>query len=360
MMISKNRRKKVLIIQSVIPHYRVHIFNELAKKVDLTVLYDKGIVPTDAQFATIKVELLSIKHLPYIHKANILRLANKYDVVISMLSGDFLTTYILCNSKRKCNLILWGIGVAAGYSVRYDSKPMITNKYLKFIQKADAALFYSSYPVEKYKELGISSEKLFVANNTVQVLPCEKQDRDSILFVGSLYKEKKIFELLENYKKAYERCLNVPKLIIVGEGEDSKDIKLWVIRNELQEKIVLVGAIYDEKELSKYFSRAIVCISPDQAGLSVLKAFGYGVPFVTHKNAITGGERFNIQSGENGFLIDSFDELADIICDCANNKDCYLEMGRKAKDFYDNNRTIDHMVSGFLDAIEFVLKNQSC
>lgn len=356
-MVSENKRKKVLIIQSVIPHYRVPVFNELAKKVDLTVLYDKGSISTDAQFETIKVDLVQIKHLPSIHKTNILRLANEYDVVISMLSGDFLTTYILCNSKRMSKLILWGIGVSAGYSVRYDSIPKMADKYSKFIRKADAALFYSSYPVEKYKELGINPEKLFVANNTVKVLPCEEENRDSVLFVGSLYKGKKIFELLDNYKKAFERCSNVPRLIVVGDGEDSEEVALWVSRNNLQKEVILAGAIYDEKELSKYFSKAILCVSPDQAGLSVLKSFGYGVPFVTHKNAITGGERFNINHGENGLLIDSFDEIADIICDCTNNKTRYLEMGRNAKDFYDNNRTVDNMVNGFVEAIDFVLKN---
>lgn len=356
MMTFDNRKKRVLIIQSVIPHYRVPVFNELARKVDLTVLYDKGSVPMDVQFETIKVDMVRIKHLPYIHKTKILRLANEYDVVISMLSGDFLTTYILCNSKRISKLILWGIGVSAGYSVRYDSIPKIADKYSKFIRKADAALFYSSYPVEKYKELGINPEKLFVANNTVKVLPCEEENRDSILFVGSLYKGKKIFELLENYKKAFERCQNVPQLVVVGDGEDSEDVALWVANNNLQNNVILTGAIYDEKELSKYFARAIVCVSPDQAGLSVLKAFGYGVPFVTHKDAITGGERLNIKNGENGIFVDSFDELSDVICDCAINKEKYIEMGKSAKKFYEENRTVGHMVNGFLEAINFVLK----
>ena len=355
-MVSEKRIKKVLIIQSMIPHYRVPVFNELAQKVHLTVLYDKGSVPTDAQFETIKVDMLRIKHLPCIHKTNILRLANEYDVVISMLSGDFLTTYILCNSKRMSKLILWGIGVSASYSVRYDSNPNIVDKYSKFIKKSDAALFYSSYPIEKYKNLGISHEKLFVANNTVKVLPSEDDNKDGILFVGSLYKEKKIFELLESYKKAFDHCPNLPKLVVVGDGEDSEDVALWVKRNNLQKAVVLTGAIYDEKELSKYFSRAVVCVSPDQAGLSVLKAFGYGVPFVTHKDAITGGERLNIKNGENGILVDSFDELSDIICDCARNKEKYIEMGKNAKKFYEENRTVGHMVNGFLEAINFVLK----
>ncbi len=351
------QKKRVLIIQSLIPHYRVPVFNELAKHVDLTVVYDKGTVPDGAEFGIVKIDTIRIKHFPHIHKKNILHMAKKYDAVISMLDGSFLTTRLLCWLRGKTKLILWGIGVAAGYNTRYDSSQETSEKYFKMIQKADAALFYSQYPVEKYSTLGEAKEKLFVANNTVRVLPIEKKDKDSILFVGSLYKAKKIFELLEGYKKARELCGHLPKLVIIGGGDDSADVSKWVNDNGMTDDVVLTGAIYNEEVLSDYFSHAIMCISPDQAGLTVLQSFGYGVPFVTHKDAITGGERLNIKNKENGLLIDSFDEIADVICDCAKNKNAYIEMGNNAKHFYDENRTVEHMVSGFLEAIAFVTNN---
>ena len=348
------QKKRVLLIQSLIPHYRVPVFNELAKYVDLTVVYDNGTVPDDVEFGIVKIDTTHIKHIPRIHKKNILRMAKKYDVVITMLDGSFLTTHLLCWLRGKTKLILWGIGVAAGYNTRFDSSQETSEKYFKMIQKADAALFYSKYPVEKYSALGEVKEKLFVANNTVRVMPTQKQEKDSILFVGSLYKAKRIFELLEGYKKAYKICEHLPKLVIIGDGEDSADVAEWVNDNRLTDDVVLTGAIYDEEVLAEYFSHAIMCISPDQAGLTVLKSFGYGVPFVTHKDAITGGERLNIKNKENGLLIDSFDEIAEVIADCAKNKDSYIEMGNNAKRFYDENRTVKHMVNGFLEAITFV------
>jgi glycosyltransferase involved in cell wall biosynthesis len=350
------KRKKVLIIQSLIPHYRIPIFNELAKVLDLTVMYDKGNVPTDAAFDTKKIEVRRIKGIPKIHLKNMLSEAKKYDVVISMLDGSYLTTHLLCYFRRKTKLILWGIGVAAGYKIRYDSSPEDANGYRRLIHKADAALFYSQYPVEKYINLGIPAEKLFVANNTVKVLPTVDAQRENILFVGTLHKAKKIFELLKCYGDACERSAEIPKLIIVGDGEDGSAVRKWVSDHSLDDRIVLKGAIFDEKELSELFSRAILCVSPDQAGLTVLQSFGYGVPFVTHKNAITGGERNNIINRENGILLDSFEEMTTIFRECAENAEPYLAMGKKAKQFYEENRTVDHMVKGFLDAIAFVSK----
>lgn len=352
----EQKKKKVLIIQSAIPHYRIPVFNELANTVDLTVVYDKGTVPTDVNFTSVKIEVISIKNKLFVHKKNLLRMAKKYDVVISMLDASYLTTRLLCKFKGKTKVILWGIGVAASYDVRFDSIPKAATVIMKMISRVDAGLFYSSYPVEKYAKMGIPREKLFVANNTVQVLPIKEFEKDSILFVGSLYKAKKIFELLECYKEAFSRCNNLPQLIIIGDGDDAKPVKEWVKKNDFEEKIILPGAIYEETLLSKYFERAIICISPDQAGLSVLKSFGYGVPFVTHKDAITGGERLNIENGKNGILFESFKDLIGIIADCAESTERYLEMGKNAKKYYEENRTVSHMVNGFLEAIKFVVE----
>ncbi len=356
-MVLEQKKKKVLIIQSLIPHYRVPIFNEIAKSVDLTVVYDKGSEPVNVEFETRKIDVIHIKHIPRIHKKNLLHIAKKYDVVISMLDNSYLTTRLLCRFRGKTKLILWGIGVAAGYKMRFDSMPEMCETFCKMIHSADAALFYSQYPVEKYISMGIPKEKLFVANNTVNVLPSEDTTKDYILFVGSLYKAKKIFELLNCYKNAYDTCPDIPKLVVVGDGEERENILDWISKNRLEEQIILTGGVYDEKELSNIYSHAIMCISPDQAGLAVLQSFGYGVPFVTHKDAITGGERLNIINDENGILLESFEEISKIICDCAKNTDHYIEMGKNAKKFYDECRTVEHMVAGFKNAIAYVTQN---
>lgn len=350
-------KKRVLLIQTGVPHYRMPIFNELASRVELTVMYEKGDVPKEAEFQTIKVDTFKARFR--FHKLNILRIAKKYDVVIMMLDGSYFTTRLLCYLRGKTALILWGIGVSAGYQVRFDEDPVVVEAYARWIKKADAALFYSSYPIARYTEKGISADKLFVADNTVAVLPFEACERNEILFIGSLYKAKKIFELLQGYANAYCQNPAVPPLTIVGDGEEYENVKAWIAANDLTDKITLAGAIFDDAILKNYFARALMCISPDQAGLSVLKSFGYGVPFITHKDAITGGERLNIEDGVNGLLFDSFDEIPEIIKECADFPDHYIEMGKNAKKYYDENRTVNHMVSGFIDAINFVTEKQT-
>ena len=115
------------------------------------------------------------------------------------------------------------------------------------------------------------------------------------------------------------------------------------------------GAIYDDHEKANYFARAYACISPLQAGLSVLESMGYGVPFVTVKDAITGGESFNIHNNVDGVVMNSVEELSTVVADIFNNKRKYIEYGKNAKSFYDNNRTPQHMAAGLWRAIQYVL-----
>ena len=45
----------------------------------------------------------------------------------------------------------------------------------------------------------------------------------------------------------------------------------------------------------------------------MLKSMRYGVPYVTSKNAIMGGEIFNIHHGVDAMLMDNFSEFANIL-----------------------------------------------
>jgi len=353
---------KVLFITSKLQHYRIPILNIIAQdsKIDLTVAHSGEMIgQTNFLFKEITFHEKKIGPLTF-HEKKMQEFCNSFDVVVAMFYLQKISLMkLLFEKKRKYKLIYWGIGVKASQNSKFDS-PTVLN-YLRFYvaQKSDAMIFYTNYATKKYISKGVKKDKIFVMNNTVQVLESDIiADKHRILFVGTLNRSKKIFELLESYLEAYKVNNNLPVLDIVGGGVDYEITKEWVERNKLKENITLYGPVYDEVLIMKFFKNALACISPGQAGLSVLTSFGYGVPFITSQNAITGGERLNIENNFNGILYDNKDVLKLIILDIANNPQKYIEMGKNAQNYYIQKRTPNMMAQGFIDSVNYVVKNK--
>ena len=350
---------KVLLIQNCITSYNLPIYNLLAAQpgLGLTVAHFGDKTKSTNQFT--ELVLTSRQRGPF-HFANenMYTLCNNYDVVICLGDIHWLSLMMLGKKrKRSFKLVYWGIGVSASYKNKFDENKRWDFLRHFFMKSADALVFYSDYPVKKYAEKGIPLNKMFVAPNTIQVTHTLNTPtaKDSILFVGSLYKEKGITELLDAYDKALGINNELPVLNIIGGGDEYEAINTWIKEKELTHKINLLGPIYDNEKLEAYFARALACISPNQAGLSVLMSMGHGVPFITRFDAITGGERLNITHNETGILYKNEQELVHILCDIPGNGDKYIEMGKKARVFYDKFRQPENMVKGFTDAIKFVL-----
>ncbi len=125
----------------------------------------------------------------------------------------------------------------------------------------------------------------------------------------------------------------------------------------MEDDVVLEGAIFDENILKDIFSEAILCISPKQVGLTVLKSFGYGVPFVTRRDAITGGEKSDIKDGVNGYFYDTEEELINIIVRTKTHPEEFMIMSDAARNHYLTEASPEAMAQGVIDAIMFVLKN---
>ena len=356
----KDSRKKVLIIFSKLQHYRIPILNILSDKYDITVLHSgkKNECP-DLKFSQKIVPNFKIG--PFVVLRTWLHgICHHYDVVVSSADIRYIDrTLLILNPFRKYRWVSWGIGVSASYNKEYDQDKRYDWIRLFIFKRAQSNIFYSEYPLSKYVSYGYSRSSLFVANNTTEIFYSTDTefDKNSILFVGTLYKQKKIYDLLESYRYATKEVNGILPLNIVGDGDEYSNIRQWIKENQLEDKVNLIGSLYDQKKLEPYFRRAIACISPGQAGLSVLTSMGYGTPFITISNAITGGEIFNIDNGRTGLLYDRPEELKDIIVDISNNPSKYIQMGNEAREHYLKNRRPEQMANGISDAIEYAIKN---
>jgi glycosyltransferase involved in cell wall biosynthesis len=360
---TEQNKPKVLLIQQDLKNYRDPIYKLISAQVDLTVGYTVSADFTESSYPIIQLPYKKIWNIIW-HKG-LIKIINQYDVVVFVPHLVMLRTATLPFVPHKPRLVTWSLGVHASYYRPYDltKKPDVSDKLFELIQDhADACIFYMPEPIEYWKKYKrIDERKYFVAHNTVVVAPfdeSETSDRNIILFVGTLYKQKGIGDLLECYATAKERVGTLPKLIIVGNGPEKDVIEEQIRMLHLENDVELTGPIYEEDRLKDLFVKSVICVSPRQAGLTVLKSIGYGVPFVTRTNAVTGGERSNVISGKTGILYNTESELVDILCKTATEPKLYSAMSQSAMNYYRTVASPEGMAQGVVDAIYFALKKE--
>ncbi|MDC0296331.1 glycosyltransferase [Akkermansiaceae bacterium] len=218
-------------------------------------------------------------------------------------------------------------------------------------KKAFSNIFYHQHTKNQFIKSGVDKKKCFVANNTIlvdQKLCRTNKKRDKILFIGSLDNRKRVDLLIEAFIEIH-KSIPLVTLDIIGSGVQLEYLK--TISN-FNENIKFHGRIENKEALSEFYNHAICEVSPMQAGLSVLQSQGFGVPFITHKDSITGGEIYNIIDGYNGFLFDSHkNNLSDILLNLCNKEKLIIEMGNNARTYYNEFCTNANMVNGFIDSI---------
>lgn len=354
-------KPRVLLIQEVLQDYRAPIYRLMQQDVDLTLAYTLKNGITDPSIPVVSLPYFKVGSL--IVHTKLYKILNEYDVVISQPHLSSIRLCFLQWLPRKFKLITWSIGVHATYNTPFDlsKRPSLIDWIFEMIQDgADACIFYMKETIDywtKYKT--IAPQKYFEAHNTVAVADFDKlppfASRNSFLFVGTLYAQKGLEELIEAYALVRSKRPIFPRLIIVGNGPEKDTIKKQIKIAGLEQDIVLCGAIYDESILKDYFLNALLCISPKQAGLSVPKSLGYGCPFVTRPDAITGGERDNVIDGYNGVFYNTVEELAIIMLDSVECSAKYEQMSNNARSYYLNKCSPQIMAKGVLEAIRFVL-----
>jgi len=348
-----NKHKpKVLIVQEVIPDYRIPVFNRLAEKFDLTITTKEEWKKSE-QFNVVTINFYGNKLFHFPITSNIF--LKQFDVIIYSFNIRYLPLLYLLLIRRSLKIILWGIGVTSenGFDVH--------NKFDKiryfYANLARSVVFYSEYSRKKYiKEGHINPQKLFVAHNTLSLSSeLYTDDKEYFVFVGSFKKYKRVDRFIELLNQAYIINPTLSKILMIGDGEYFAEAKQHIYNFELSDKIQLLGAINDEMALQEIYRKSIASISPYQAGLSVLQSMAKGVPFVTLYDSITGGERYNIIHLENGILAESEEDLVKHLIRLDNEKEFQLKLSHNAYNYFKNKCSIDNMAAGFEGAIKYTL-----
>ena len=347
-------REKVLVIYTEILEYRIPFFSALGEKVDLTVTHS-GRRTTDgsAGFREIVLPRIQFGRIYYQKGLRELIKNSQFNTVVFFMDISWISTVCaFLFPPDRTRRVIWGL---------WRTGRRLPDLFrVRLARKADFNIFYGEGAANDFLAQGVARQLVSVAKNTVRVdRPSrnENSHRDSILVVGSFNARKRNDITLAAF---LEVAGTAPiRLVFVGDGPEKKRIELLARESRLSNQIEFYPACHDEETLRRFYDQAICSVSHGQAGLSVLQSFAYGVPFVTSRGAISGGEIENILPLENGCLTDGTQTgLVDALRGLIRNPGRAEALGWAALEHYQSRASIERMVGGFTQAID--RKSASC
>lgn len=136
-------------------------------------------------------------------------------------------------------------------------------------------------------EDGISPEKVFVIKggvdiNSHHVVPEQKEKEYDAVFIGRLHPQKGPLELIDIWKHVCKQK-NDAKLAMIGNGPLESDVKMKIVKDQLQNNIIMFGFL-DGIEKIKIFKNSKIVLHTalyDSGGMAACEAMICGLPGVS-------------------------------------------------------------------------------
>lgn len=321
---------RTVIQQPGLPAYRVPVFADLARRdgIALTVYYgDRASGPpntADVGFNAVPVHLREtrIAGQPLMWHGPQWRCATRRHCDVLVLSWDIhyasLVPALLRARAQGVRTVLWGHGYSK-QEAAWRSWPRE-----RIGRLADALLLYNHTAAQRYLEAGWDSRRIFVALNAIDQSPIQAARQywlerpeeladfqrahgldsgPTLLFVSRLAPENRLDLMVEALAQLAPRHPGVGA-VIVGKGEDEqRRLVELASRRGVADRLRLLGAIYEQQQLAPWFLSADVFCYPSNMGLSILHAFGYGLPVVTSDQPSDHGPEIEaLRDGQNGLV----------------------------------------------------------
>jgi glycosyltransferase involved in cell wall biosynthesis len=380
-------RIMIFFYQSVIPHYRIDVFNSLHDQLNNDELvmvyginpYGKGLLTNHEEsfrFRTCVVKniwFLNGKALFQNFLSPFYKMGKPSAVIIehNPRNTHLIFLYLVC---RIFNIpfILHGHGGSRKRCIHDKGFKNYVHRIM--VQKCDAYISYTS-SIKKNLSKIKKNESIFVANNTINICAlkkirkklCSIEKKDIkrkmdmkckyyVLYIGRFIRDKKIELVLDVVNYLQERKIDVGA-VMIGDGDILQEIENYA-KDIGVKNVKFTGSISDWEESSSYIFNSDVLFMPGFVGLSVNHAFSFGVPVVSTKTD-NGGPFHSpevdfIIHKETGILVNcNIKEYADAIESVFLNREFYYQ---KTTEYADRNLTLERMIYGFIECIDYVKK----
>jgi glycosyltransferase involved in cell wall biosynthesis len=378
---------RVVVQQPALPKYRVPVFRELARRpgITLRLLYSSvpgltNVEPDGFAGEYVPTSRLQIRGRSIGWQQSQLSGAAPHTADVLVLSWDLnflsLLPALVRARMNGVGTILWG----HGYSK--NEVPWRARMRRTVARLADAVMFYNHGTARQFVDaFGWKPSRVFVALNSLDQAPIEaarqqwldrpealeqfRREKDLgdgpvVLFVSRLEAENRV-DLLIDAAGSLIKDFPGLKIIIVGKGPDQPRLQALARRHRLEASVRFLGAIYGEPELAPWFLSSDVFCYPANIGLSLLHAFGYGLPAVTSAQIESQNPEIEaLRPEENGLLYAHGDvaSLAGALRRLFTDRSLRDRLAENALATVRSEFCLERMVDGFERAIRFAAGRQ--
>lgn len=359
--------KRVFLIHNIPSPYRLPIFEELSKHVNLEVFFLDNVMKD--RFWENELESYNFKYKyskrksrigPLIYNFDALKmiLRHKYDVIIIVDDlPTILNTYILILAAKivKTRVIVWS---GRFHNGTFKSKSKIAKIMLgvhnKLIYKyfSDKILAYGTATFNFLKNEGVDAEKIVVGT---QVYPLslikfnqhlgKKKNKFVFLSICYLNKRKGVDILIRAFKEAFNHS-NRYFLYIVGDGPERSNLAQMAYDNP---NIIFFGNLEKEKKYEVLESCDVFVLPTlyDSWGLVINEAMEFFKPIITTNMAMGA---YDLVKG-NGYVVKAgnINELKEAMRKITT-EDIY-KMGKRSNEII-KKYNVNFVVKNFLKAID--------
>ncbi len=374
-------KKNAVLIQRYLPHYRVPLYNCLYENSKYNWDFQVGLHPGIAHSGLpsikegMKFKIHKINNIwigdQYIIQRNInLRMNNYVAMVFEMTWPIISNPLLLLRAKMlgiKC------IGWSKGLSFKGLGRRAITRMYKKFIiSLCDALIVYGDSSLKYFFDLGFQSDKVTVAQNTIDTgyiiknrnLAIEKSykfkkslsigNRKVVGYLGQLTPKKQVNNIIRSYAQTCDNGLNNTVLIIAGDGPERQNLVALASSLICKNNIYFIHDVPVGDEMG-VFQMFDLYLSYGGAGLGVIEAMAHGKPVLSIPEVCP--ELELIKDGETGFFTDecTIESFSKKLIEIIPSSNLLKSVGSKAKETILNGVSIENMVTSFDNAINISL-----
>jgi glycosyltransferase involved in cell wall biosynthesis len=121
---------------------------------------------------------------------------------------------------------------------------------------------------------------------------------------------------------------------VIGDGPERAALEARTRALGLESNVRWIGAVFDEADLASWFLSSSVLVHPGSIGLTLLHAFGYGLPVITHDDAASQTPEFGaFEAGRTGLLFRRGDaaSLSEAVIRCLSDEPARRRMGERGR-----------------------------